>query len=137
MKIRMITENKKYLGTPVEIVERMANDAIFLDDRSIENYLKVMGRRLPSLQLEGKPVETQCKALLSGLLVNGTVEIVFDHEKIDSDTIQTLRYSLGLTQEKFGSQVGVSFSTVNRWEKGISSPHTGAVINSLRQIARR
>ncbi len=32
------------------------------------------------------------------------------------DLIRDLRQALGLAQEKFAAQVGVSFPTVNRWE---------------------
>jgi DNA-binding transcriptional regulator YiaG len=36
--------------------------------------------------------------------------------------IKELRYNLGLTQEQFAAKVGVTFSTVNRWESGKSKP---------------
>ncbi len=38
--------------------------------------------------------------------------------------IRELRAKLGLTQEQFAAKVGVTFSTVNRWEnnKGYPSP---------------
>lgn len=36
--------------------------------------------------------------------------------------IKELRYKLGLTQEQFAAKVGVTFSTVNRWESGKSKP---------------
>ena len=36
--------------------------------------------------------------------------------------VRTLRSSLGLTQERFAAKVGVSFSTVNRWENGRGTP---------------
>lgn len=32
------------------------------------------------------------------------------------------RKQLGLSQEKFAAKIGVSFSTINRWEKGHFSP---------------
>jgi len=37
-------------------------------------------------------------------------------------TIKELRNALGLTQEQFAAKVGVTFSTVNRWESGKSKP---------------
>ena len=37
-------------------------------------------------------------------------------------TIKELRGTLGLTQEQFAAKVGVTFSTVNRWESGKSKP---------------
>lgn len=36
--------------------------------------------------------------------------------------IGKLRSKLGLTQEQFAAKVGVTFSTVNRWESGKSKP---------------
>ena len=37
--------------------------------------------------------------------------------------IKALRLSLGLSQENFGGKVGVSWTTINRWENGKSKPH--------------
>jgi len=39
-----------------------------------------------------------------------------------ADTIKRLRIKLGLTQEQLAAKVGVTFSTVNRWEAGRSQP---------------
>ena len=36
--------------------------------------------------------------------------------------IRKLRTALDLTQEQFAAKVGVTFSTVNRWESGKSKP---------------
>ena len=36
--------------------------------------------------------------------------------------IKELRSKLGLTQEQFAAKVGVTFSTVNRWENGKTVP---------------
>jgi DNA-binding transcriptional regulator YiaG len=36
--------------------------------------------------------------------------------------IRSLRASLGLSQEKFAVKIGVTFSTVNRWENGHGKP---------------
>ena len=36
--------------------------------------------------------------------------------------IKELRLKLGLTQEQFAAKVGVTFSTVNRWENGRGTP---------------
>jgi len=41
--------------------------------------------------------------------------------------IRRLRASLGLTQEQFAAKVGVTFSTVNRWESGKSRPSPLAI----------
>ncbi|MFH1699224.1 MAG: helix-turn-helix transcriptional regulator [Candidatus Zixiibacteriota bacterium] len=39
-----------------------------------------------------------------------------------ADTIKRLRIQLDLTQEQFAAKIGVTFSTVNRWEAGRSQP---------------
>jgi putative transcriptional regulator len=39
-----------------------------------------------------------------------------------ADKIRELRSKLGMTQEQFAAKVGVTFSTVNRWESGKSKP---------------
>jgi len=36
--------------------------------------------------------------------------------------IKALREHLGLTQEQFAQRVGVTFSSVNRWENGKRTP---------------
>jgi len=41
--------------------------------------------------------------------------------------IKKLRSMLGMTQEQFAARVGVTFSTVNRWENGKSKPSPLAV----------
>jgi len=49
--------------------------------------------------------------------------------------IRALRKSMGLTQEQFAAKVGVTFSTVNRWENGRGKPSPLAIlrIDELRQ----
>jgi len=37
--------------------------------------------------------------------------------------VKDLRNKLGLTQEQFAQKVGVTFSTINNWEKGTRTPH--------------
>ncbi len=37
--------------------------------------------------------------------------------------IKELRGKLGLTQEQLAHKVGVTFSTINNWEKGTRTPH--------------
>ncbi|MDR3217147.1 MAG: helix-turn-helix domain-containing protein [Clostridiaceae bacterium] len=38
-----------------------------------------------------------------------------------SEKVQEARYRLNLTQEQLAKELGVAFSTVNRWENGIYS----------------
>ena len=42
---------------------------------------------------------------------------------MDADRIRTLRHRMQLTQEDFAHLIGVTFSTVNRWENGKSTPN--------------
>jgi transcriptional regulator with XRE-family HTH domain len=37
--------------------------------------------------------------------------------------IRTLRQRLGMTQEEFAREVGVTFSTINRWENAHTEPN--------------
>ena len=39
-----------------------------------------------------------------------------------AEMIKDLRAKLGLTQEQFAARVGVTWSTVNRWENGRGKP---------------
>ncbi len=41
---------------------------------------------------------------------------------MDPDRIKKIRLSLGWSQERLARELGVSFSTVNRWERGRTSP---------------
>ena len=46
--------------------------------------------------------------------------------------IRTLRQRLGLSQEKLAATLGVSFQTVNRWERGHAKPSQLA-LNAIEQ----
>lgn len=48
-----------------------------------------------------------------------------------SDLVRSLRERLGLTQEKLAAKLGVTFTSVNRWENGKTKPSPLA----LKQIA--
>lgn len=51
---------------------------------------------------------------------------------VEAQTIHNLRLKLDLTQQAFGSLLGISFVTINRWENGHSSPTgLGAVLIEL------
>lgn len=56
-------------------------------------------------------------------------------EKDIPNMIRELRLALGMTQEQFAAKVGVTFSTVNRWEngKGKPSPLAMKVIAKLKR----
>lgn len=57
-----------------------------------------------------------------------------------ADLIREIRSRLGLTQEKFAHQLGVTYLTVNRWENGRTSPSPMAlklIEGVLRQMGDR
>jgi len=57
-----------------------------------------------------------------------------------AENIKKLRLKLNLTQEKFAQKIGVSFSTVNEWERGkrLPSPLAMRQIEELwRQVKRK
>lgn len=56
-----------------------------------------------------------------------------------SRTVKELHIALGLTQEQFVTRVGVTFSTVNRWENGRGYPSPLAMrrIKELQQELSR
>lgn len=45
------------------------------------------------------------------------------------DEIRKIRQRLFITQEDFAKEIGVAFSTVNRWEGGKSKPNLSAMKN--------
>lgn len=54
--------------------------------------------------------------------------------------IRELRERIGLSQEKFAAKVGVTFPTINRWEKGRAYPSPLAlkrVEDLLREMGSR
>jgi transcriptional regulator with XRE-family HTH domain len=56
-----------------------------------------------------------------------------------SKMIRELRAALGLTQEQFAAKVGLTYSTINRWEnkKGNPSPLAILRIEKLQKITEK
>ena len=56
-----------------------------------------------------------------------------------SKMIRKLRAALGLTQEQFAAKIGVTYSTINRWEndKGKPSPLAMLRIEQLQNKLKR
>jgi DNA-binding transcriptional regulator YiaG len=54
----------------------------------------------------------------------------------ESDRIRSLREALQLTQEEFARELGVSFTTVSRWENGHGKPSRLAQ-RQLQELADR
>ncbi|MEK7859228.1 MAG: helix-turn-helix domain-containing protein [Elusimicrobiota bacterium] len=135
MKIKMIPENKVYAGTPTDIVNKLSADAIFLKHKTPEKYMKAVCKRLPSIKTLGKTHEERCEDFLRGMLANGMAKVVLEEASVDQYEIRIVRGALGVSQEKFAHRLGVSFATVNRWEKGLHVTRSGAVLMSLRRAA--
>src|SRR5215510_10683532 len=74
------------------------------------SWSRVWGLRTSSLSVDPE-VQTQDWAL-------SMATIPTDY----SNQIKAVRGKLGLTQERLAEQLGVSFATVNRWEKGHARP---------------
>lgn len=56
------------------------------------------------------------------------------------ELIRALRDRLGISQEKLAARLGVSFQTVNRWERGRANPSPMAMTlieQQLRQMGER
>lgn len=53
------------------------------------------------------------------------------------DRVLTLRKRLGLTQEQFARELGVSFATVNRWENGRVGRVQRAKLRALDKLQAR
>ncbi|MGL4501002.1 MAG: helix-turn-helix domain-containing protein [Planktothrix sp.] len=56
------------------------------------------------------------------------------------ELVKTLRKRMNLSQEKFAAYLGVSFQTINRWEKGRATPSQMAIKLielQLRQMGER
>jgi transcriptional regulator with XRE-family HTH domain len=51
--------------------------------------------------------------------------------------VRSLRLEAGLTQEKFASELGVTFPTVNRWENNRATPSPLAVEKIEKMLRRR
>jgi DNA-binding transcriptional regulator YiaG len=64
--------------------------------------------------------------------------MVLEAMKDISKMIRKQRIALGLTQEQFAAKIGVTYSTVNRWENNKAKPSPLAlhIINEL-QISKK
>lgn len=57
-------------------------------------------------------------------------------EKNPAELVKAIREAMGLTQEQFAAQFGVTVATVNRWENGRAVPQPLAMKN-LKEWARK
>jgi DNA-binding transcriptional regulator YiaG len=57
-------------------------------------------------------------------------------KKSPAELVKTIRKVMGLTQEQFAAQFGVTVATVNRWENGRATPQPLAMKN-LKDLATK
>jgi DNA-binding transcriptional regulator YiaG len=55
---------------------------------------------------------------------------------MNAQEIKDLRVNLGLSQEAFAHLVGVSFGTINRWERGVFKPSRLA-LEQIKSLIRK
>jgi len=53
------------------------------------------------------------------------------------ERIKALRTRLGLSQAALGALIGVSVTSINRWESGRVSPKNGAILGIIAKLERR
>jgi DNA-binding XRE family transcriptional regulator len=137
----MVADRKVFTGTPTQIVQRMRE----LDHRaydSLEAYIQNCCSRLKDLDIEilisGQTEEERCLSFLRGLVEKGYAKLdVGSPEWIDKFAVNLLRSVLGISQEKFAREVGVAFSTVNRWERGRTQLSSAAIAHTVSRIAKK
>ncbi|MBI4378687.1 MAG: helix-turn-helix domain-containing protein [Nitrospinae bacterium] len=50
------------------------------------------------------------------------------------EEIKNIRESLGMTQDEFARRIGVTVTTVSRWERGDSLPKSKVVIDKIKRL---
>ena len=67
----------------------------------------------------------------------GFNKIIFEggNNSMHKDEIKAIREKLGLTQEAFAREVGVTVTTISRWESGRVAPHQLAV-DKIKELAK-
>lgn len=94
-------------------------------------------RSLLSLELICRLDPIICVAITLGMCYNKLLQMLYDYSKEklmkNSDIIKEIRSRLSLSQMELAEKLGVSFATVNRWEKGRCDPSQIAQ-NAIRQL---
>ena len=50
------------------------------------------------------------------------------------EEIKNIRERLGMTQDEFAKRIGVTVTTVSRWERGDSLPKSKVVIDKIKRL---
>lgn len=53
---------------------------------------------------------------------------------IKKEDIKIIREKLGMTQEEFARKIGVTITTISRWERGDCLPKSRVVIEKLKRF---
>jgi DNA-binding transcriptional regulator YiaG len=135
MRIRMISDNKIFSGTPSEIVHKMHNTSHEMYG-SLEEYMQDCCARLgnigQSISITGDTEEERCLSLLQGLVQAGYSKVeIRSPGDVDRFSVVLLRGILGFSQERLAREIGVAFATVNRWERGKTRPSSEAIVSRI------
>jgi DNA-binding transcriptional regulator YiaG len=138
MKITMALDQRTYSGSPVDIVRKLRADAIHMKTRDADAYMRVVAARLKAMEqadieLDGDSLEERCESFLAGTIRSRMAAPVFQREHLDSASIRVLRRARGLTQERLAALLGVSFTTLNRWEAAEHLPSNGNTLKGLEE----
>lgn len=142
MRIRIVADNKVFGGTPTDIVKRM-RDTNHETYASLDDYIQDCRLRLKDLlgeviETTGRTEDERCQAFLQTLVEKGYAKLEVDSpEDVDRFAIALLRSILGLSQERLAHEIGVTFGTVNRWERGKTRPSSAAISDRIGRIAEK
>lgn len=140
MRIQMLSDLKVYQGDPLEIVKNRSEDAIHMRHESLDEYIDAVVRRLqkegrPKIKITGATIEDRCEALIIELVHSRLAKVFVNKVDLDRHAVRIIRRALGMSQERLAHELGVAFSSVNRWENGKNSPGSGAIIKSVERTA--
>ncbi|MBI5748138.1 MAG: helix-turn-helix domain-containing protein [Nitrospinae bacterium] len=57
-------------------------------------------------------------------------------QMIKREDIKNIREKLGITQEEFARRIGVTVTTVSRWERGDCLPKSRVVIEKIEKLKK-
>lgn len=140
MKIRFADDpGKKLTGTPIDIVQKMRS-LCHQPSETLEEYIRgacerslILGTKI---SYSGSNDEERCLLFMVSMVKDGFAKIDLDEMKSpDRFAITVIRKALDLSQERFAEQLGVSYTTVNRWERGRNQPRSMVHIRNIIKIA--
>jgi len=85
MDILMVMEKKKYKGNPLEIIEKIAENAIFLQPIGVEEYINYIADGLPVDIPANKTINEKCKILLDFMIQYGMAEDITEAAEAEAE----------------------------------------------------